>query len=271
MYTKEVDDLNDFCLVNLALSIRTMNFVKKHFTLYEEVLMYCRSVAYEKNLPGWKSELVSALKQAGFIRPETDFAMSFRVRDIYMAVFLRRRESLVDYLYNFSSDEYENFVGISDDDLESVKLSLRDRLSDKEYEVLSRRFGLDYEVRQSRDFVGCSLGITAEYVRQLEARAIRKLRSRNNLPVVNFVASKELNEAIVEFADLQRSRGEGLAELNLTVRTYNALRRAGIDTISDVVSRPQESWSGLRGIGPFEAEEINDKMKNIGYDFSIGH
>ncbi|MBR3056099.1 hypothetical protein IKG64_02160 [Candidatus Saccharibacteria bacterium] len=261
-----------FCLVDkLNLSSLTRTYLKKHFDSDEEVIQCGRSVAYEDNLPKWKAELVSALNQAGFIRPETDFVMSFRVRDVYMAVFLRRRESLADYLYKFSSDEYENFVGISDDDLESVKLSLRDRLSDKEYEVLSRRFGLDYEVCQSLDYVGRSLGVTAEYARQLEARAIRKLRLRNNLPVINFVASKELNEAIVEFADLQKNRMGGLAELNLTVGAYNALRRAGIDTISDVVNRPQESWSGLRGIGPFEVAEINDKMKKIGYDFSIGH
>jgi RNA polymerase primary sigma factor len=51
------------------------------------------------------------------------------------------------------------------------------RLSPRARSVLMRRFGLDGNPPQTLEQVGASLGITRERVRQLEARALRELRS----------------------------------------------------------------------------------------------
>lgn len=50
-------------------------------------------------------------------------------------------------------------------------------LSPRGRSVLMRRFGLDGNPPQTLDQVGEALGITRERVRQLEARALRELRS----------------------------------------------------------------------------------------------
>ena len=52
-----------------------------------------------------------------------------------------------------------------------------DSLNPRMRMVLARRFGLDGETPQTLEQVGESLGITRERVRQLEARALRELRS----------------------------------------------------------------------------------------------
>jgi RNA polymerase primary sigma factor len=57
-----------------------------------------------------------------------------------------------------------------------LKLALL-RLSPRGRSVLMRRFGLDGNPPQTLEQVGESLGITRERVRQLEARALRELRS----------------------------------------------------------------------------------------------
>ncbi|MBK8480601.1 MAG: sigma-70 family RNA polymerase sigma factor [Proteobacteria bacterium] len=52
-----------------------------------------------------------------------------------------------------------------------------DRLRDRERDVLSRRFGLGGKEAQTLEEVGRDLGITRERVRQLQVRALRRLRS----------------------------------------------------------------------------------------------
>src|SRR5436190_19620720 len=51
------------------------------------------------------------------------------------------------------------------------------QLNPRMQHVISRRFGLDGQVPQTLEQVGSELGITRERVRQLEARALRELRS----------------------------------------------------------------------------------------------
>ncbi|MBK6846734.1 MAG: sigma-70 family RNA polymerase sigma factor [Proteobacteria bacterium] len=52
-----------------------------------------------------------------------------------------------------------------------------DRLRDRERDVLTRRFGLGGKEAQTLEQVGRDLGITRERVRQLQVRALRRLRS----------------------------------------------------------------------------------------------
>ena len=56
---------------------------------------------------------------------------------------------------------------------DTVDLSI---LSTRERKVLTLRFGLEDEVSRSLGDVGKELGITRERVRQIEAKALRKLR-----------------------------------------------------------------------------------------------
>lgn len=59
---------------------------------------------------------------------------------------------------------------------DEIRVVLRDVLSPRECEVLTRRFGLGNTAPETLDAVGGCLGMTRERVRQIEADALRKLR-----------------------------------------------------------------------------------------------
>ena len=61
-----------------------------------------------------------------------------------------------------------------------------------------------------------------------------------------------------------------LEDLNLSVRAYNCLRRAGIDTTEDLCSRTPNQMLRIRDLGRKTLEEIMEKMEQNGLKFRTG-
>jgi carbon monoxide dehydrogenase subunit G len=67
--------------------------------------------------------------------------------------------------------------------------------------------------------------------------------------------------------------GEGdqdqmLESLNLTMRSYNSLRREGIHTVADLAARTREQLLAIENIGPASVEEIKQKLADRGLTLS---
>lgn len=63
---------------------------------------------------------------------------------------------------------------------------------------------------------------------------------------------------------------EKVLDLGLSVRTRNALTRAGVFTVREILNYPAEKWSSMRGLGRGAATELEDKIRELGFeDFSI--
>ena len=67
------------------------------------------------------------------------------------------------------------------DEAGGVQARMASRLNDRERAVLSLRFGLDGGEPMTLKQVGAMLGITREWVRKIESRAVAKLREAENL------------------------------------------------------------------------------------------
>ena len=55
-----------------------------------------------------------------------------------------------------------------------------------------------------------------------------------------------------------------IEELDLSVRAYNCLKRAGINTVCELVQRNQEDMMKVRNLGKKSLEEVEQKIAALG-------
>ena len=57
-----------------------------------------------------------------------------------------------------------------------------------------------------------------------------------------------------------------IEELDLSVRSFNCLKRAGIDTVEDLTNRTEEDMIKVRNLGPKSLEEVIQTLHSLGLD-----
>ena len=59
-----------------------------------------------------------------------------------------------------------------------------------------------------------------------------------------------------------------IEELDLSVRSFNCLKRAGINTVEDLVSKSEGEMMRVRNLGKKSLEEVVSKLDSLGFQFS---
>ena len=170
-------------LDELTIDNRTFNNVSRNLKSLDEAVLVGRFVAYDlENNPNadhpiWKMSLARALDDAGLIRHDLD-KKSFLVGELYSAIgtFAEPKDIFKD------NKKYELFRNLTASQLAKVHSALEDRLSGRELLVILRRFGLENGEKWSRAELASEFGCSSERVRQMELKAIKKLRNFNQLP-----------------------------------------------------------------------------------------
>ena len=58
-----------------------------------------------------------------------------------------------------------------------------------------------------------------------------------------------------------------IEDLDLTVRSYNCLKRAGISTVEELTSKTEEEMSRVRNLGKKSLKEVKEKLNDLGLNF----
>ncbi|MBR6030186.1 MAG: hypothetical protein IKP40_13970 [Clostridia bacterium] len=178
------------------------------------------------------------------------------------------------------------------------------RLTDREANILDMRFRQGMTLEE----VGGVYSLTRDRIRQIESKALRKLRwgggvSRKILEKGFYAWANErisekaraMAEAQIEkfkaewieahpepenaeapkLSDDERAALEAKAKLDMTiedldlsVRSYNCLKRANINTVRDLTERTRDSMIYVRNLGRKSLEEVGQKLKLLGLDFA---
>ena len=79
-------------------------------------------------------------------------------------------------------------------------------------------------------------------------------------------------EVMVEHDDNEKEKvlEMNIDELELSVRSYNCLKRAGINTVEELRNRTPEDMMKVRNLGRKSLEEVLGKLKELGLELSQG-
>ena len=147
------------------------------------------------------------------------------------------------------------------------------------------------------------LDVTKERIRQIEAKAIRKLKVPKRKDLI-FVPHKLYDEVMTKVESYEKRNRElsnqisktierieylskalegvdvkatveveeyhlskPISELNLSIRSYNACKRSGINTVADLTAKTEKSMLEIRCLGQKGLIEIKNALLNLGLDF----
>ena len=190
---------------------------------------------------------------------------------------------------------------------DAILLMLETKLSKEEFDVIKCRFGLDGKEPKTLSEIGKTMGMKPERVRQIEAKAMRKLRHPNNSHYLEAAVIGEVGEVedVVTFnnklaetqIELEKVRAENLylkkvlhsnpeivmecgalsetyletpiEDIELSVRTYNCLKRAGKNTLGDISSMTIDELKNIKGINESSIIEVESLLKQRGLSLLI--
>ncbi len=78
-----------------------------------------------------------------------------------------------------------------------------------------------------------------------------------------------VQEIMVEKSDNNKAKilETTIEELDFSVRSFNCLKRAGINTVEDLIDRSEEDMMKVRNLGRKSLEEVMQKLKSLGVAF----
>lgn len=133
------------------------------------------------------------------------------------------------------------------------------------YEVENARVGQDNTYDKLILYVWTNGAITPEESVALASRIL----------IEHFNILADLNE-IADETGLMSSKAEdpnqkaletSIDDLDLSVRAYNCLKRAGILTLHDLVDKSETEMMKIRNLGKKSLKEVIDKVKSMGLNF----
>jgi len=167
-------------------------------------------------------------------------------------------------------------------------------LDDKTCQIILER----YKEVQTLKYIGKKYSLTSERVRQIIERALYMLGNSMRIKEISWVPyqeyevkSKELKFLEGKYNDLLSvlretfkntgarevlescllkntgAKSIDIEDLDLSVRAYNSLKRAGYNTIDDIISTDLEKLAKTRNLGLKSFDEVVSKVKALGFEF----
>ena len=127
-------------------------------------------------------------------------------------------------------------------------------------------------VGQRSDFEKLIIEVTTDgSITPYDALTIAARIMRDHIQLfINFEMEEESEDSEVEDQEVARIRQllrTSVDELELSVRSYNCLKRAGINTVEELINKTPEDMMKVRNLGRKSLEEVQAKISELGFHF----
>ena len=110
-----------------------------------------------------------------------------------------------------------------------------------------------------------------ELITPLQAITMAAKVCMENLDEVLTVSDLELEESFMvqkpQVEDVKKVNTMMIEDLDLSVRSYNCLKRAGIQTVDELTQKTEDEMMHVKNLGKKSLKEVKDKMYQLGLFF----
>lgn len=182
--------------------------------------------------------------------------------------------NVINYDINYIENHFE----------ENLEYILTTGFNDREIYILKGY----YEKGYTLEALSYQLGVTQERIRQILVKSVRRLRYparleifkkgkeiiqlENDIEVIKkeLMNKKEFLEKVKQEQDAEYKQildeiTLPIINLNLSVRSFCCLKRAGIQTLEDLLDKTEEDLKKVRNLGNKSRKEIKEKVHSLGY------
>ncbi len=133
------------------------------------------------------------------------------------------------------------------------------------YEVESARVGQNENFDKLTMNVYTNGSITPEEAMALSARIL--IEHFNIVTDLNAISDVSGLMAEKKVDTITKTLETPIEEIEFSVRAYNCLKRAGINTVQDLISKKESDVTKIRNLGKKSLKEVIDKVKEMGLKF----
>lgn len=183
----------------------------------------------------------------------------------------------------------DKFLILDEECQELFKEEIKTVLKSKEYDVVSRYYGLDANDASTLAEIAKEFDVSTSYINQLRGKALRRLRSdacfiklfpqfkdyfikledTNIGEKISSVIPNLKRDEIEKLEAIQRGKafvegGIDVSVLDLPISLYLTLRRNQIDTVAELISKTKNDILAIHGIGSKGLEDIKKALLKFG-------
>jgi len=106
------------------------------------------------------------------------------------------------------------------------------------------------------------------------AMGARIMREHLNLFINLYDNAEDIADIMVEKSEDQKARTlekMPIEELELSVRSFNCLKRANINTVENLINKSEDDMMNVRNLGRKSLEEIKQKLEELGLGLKAGN